>query len=324
MLACPDCRAVLAAAEPQSLHLRCGACRRIFPVKQGIVFLAPETRSPVPSSEEFVCFDAHAAYYDRTRYGSGFNPKAVAELIREASALNARSVILDLGGGTGMLSRPFARLGFDTITGDISLPMLEAYFAKLTPAERKHALLLLSDARRLPLAAQSVDLLIERHVISLIEDWRQVLREIRRVLKPSGSLVLLADAEKRILKSAFDESEINRVYWNFLEQHGQGEADRPGVSTAELLEHLQQGPACETIEDPRLSYSKRRTVDDILYDMVHRTSTRQRRLDGEINARAVEHVRTTLQAAWGDGCGRFEQEEAHALRMYKLKWPVLH
>ncbi|MCM8596832.1 class I SAM-dependent methyltransferase [Accumulibacter sp.] len=48
----------------------------------------------------------------------------------------------------------------------------------------------LCDLRRLPFAAQSIDLVVMSHVLEFHEDPHQILREVERVLIPEGALVV--------------------------------------------------------------------------------------------------------------------------------------
>jgi SAM-dependent methyltransferase len=85
-------------------------------------------------------------------------------------------IALDLGGGTGELRSPLERRGYAYVNLDT------------TPASDGRAVV--GDAHRVPLATDSVDLVVSRDSLEHFTDPRQALREVRRVLKPTGSFVI--------------------------------------------------------------------------------------------------------------------------------------
>jgi SAM-dependent methyltransferase len=68
---------------------------------------------------------------------------------------------------------------------DISAEMMAQILAKLNTLP-DNLTLIQADASSLDFADASFDVVLMRHVIHLIPDWRSLLSEVRRVLKPNG------------------------------------------------------------------------------------------------------------------------------------------
>ena len=94
--------------------------------------------------------------------------------------------IVDVGVGTGRGSLPLARDGFEVTGIDISQAMLDhcRREAGETPIE-----LLLGDLTALPVESESFDSLLSLNVVVHFPNWRDVLRDWARVVKPGGRLV---------------------------------------------------------------------------------------------------------------------------------------
>ena len=109
--------------------------------------------------------------------------------------------VLELGPGNGYFSIEAARLlGSDgrLVCLDIQRPMLTDLRDRLAGAGVANAHPVLGDAHRLPLADASVDVAFLVTVLGEIPDRPQGLAELRRVLKPGGTLSItehLTDAD---------------------------------------------------------------------------------------------------------------------------------
>ena len=94
-------------------------------------------------------------------------------------------LILDLAAGTGTSSEPFASSGARVIPTDLSLGML-----LVGKQRRPHLSFVAADALRLPYADASFDAVTISFGLRNVEDAAAALREMRRVIKPSGTLVV--------------------------------------------------------------------------------------------------------------------------------------
>lgn len=148
---------------------------------------------------------------------------AVAQLQRDVGKhllqyapvqLGADATVIDLGSGTGFFTRQLAaRFEPANIIGlDIAEGMLHFSQQQTRTQQIKW---LCADAESLPLADHSVDLIFSSLVIQWCSNLLQLLRELARVLKPGGQLVVATLGPNTLheLKSAWQQAD-NYVHVN--------------------------------------------------------------------------------------------------------------
>ena len=183
-----------------------------------------------------VGFDRATSYYDATR---GL-PAGVAEQVRDqivrrtGSGQNTR--FLEIGVGTGRIALPFVWIGADYTGADLSRPMLEVLRRKIAtiPEGPRRLKLALADAMALPFADAGFDVIIMIHLLHLVSDWRETLRECRRVLRAGGWLVLSSNErpERRRSSATADRTHQGPHFvtqkWNeIMNELGQDRSRRP-------------------------------------------------------------------------------------------------
>jgi SAM-dependent methyltransferase len=144
-------------------------------------------------------FDRVATEYDATR---GWPPGVAAQIgggLYDALALFARPGqrlrVIEAGAGTGRVLLPLAGAGAWTAGVDISAGMLCLLREKAAAAQLPGAVRAVrGDAYRLPFATHTFDAGLMVHVLHLVDDWRPVLDEIERVIRPGGALAFGRDA----------------------------------------------------------------------------------------------------------------------------------
>ena len=97
--------------------------------------------------------------------------------------------VLDVAGGTGYIGQTIKRMGGTYINLDISKGMLSLARKKLSLMKGDH-LLVLSDVHKIPLRENRVDVALVSEVLEHVQNPKQVLREVSRVLKPSGTIIV--------------------------------------------------------------------------------------------------------------------------------------
>ena len=95
--------------------------------------------------------------------------------------------VLDLAAGTGTSSQPFADRGAVVVPCDFSLGML-----KVGKAAKPHLPFTAGDGTQLPFADDTFDAVTISFGLRNIVDPLQGLREMRRVTRPGGRLVVLS------------------------------------------------------------------------------------------------------------------------------------
>ena len=123
-----------------------------------------------------------------------------------ASALSAGALVLDLGAGPGLDAAELRRRGLEPICMDLSLGMLRAGVCEF-PGPRVQ-----SDLRSLPFSSCSVcGVWANASLLHLSKtEARLALREIRRVLRPSGILLV---SLKRGRGAAWESECYGRPRW---------------------------------------------------------------------------------------------------------------
>ncbi|CAM3189243.1 demethylmenaquinone methyltransferase [Stackebrandtia soli] len=135
-------------------------------------------------AEVAAMFDGVAKRYDamNTVMSLGMDRHWRSET-RKALKLGPGQRCLDLGAGSGVSTAELARSGASVIGADISLGMLKVGRGRGVP-------LLAADALALPFADESFDAVTISFAIRNLHDVEAGLREMARVLKPGGRLVV--------------------------------------------------------------------------------------------------------------------------------------
>jgi demethylmenaquinone methyltransferase/2-methoxy-6-polyprenyl-1,4-benzoquinol methylase len=131
-------------------------------------------------------FDAVAKRYDVTNdvLSLGQDRRWRARVV-DAVAPRAGELVLDLAAGTGTSSQPFADAGATVVPCDFSLGML-----RVGKQHRPHLPFTAGDATRLPFADDTFDAVTISFGLRNIVDPEAGLREMLRVTRPGGRLVV--------------------------------------------------------------------------------------------------------------------------------------
>jgi len=137
-------------------------------------------------AEVAAMFDGVAARYDRTNTILSFGQDRLwRKETRLALDLKPGETVLDLGAGTGVSTQELARSGAFSVGADLSLGMLG-----VGHAARPEVPLLAADALALPFADASFDAVTISLALRNIVDPDAALREMARVTRPGGRLVV--------------------------------------------------------------------------------------------------------------------------------------
>lgn len=126
-------------------------------------------------------------YWDKVAYDKEFRTPLQMQLFSEY--VSRKATVLDYGCGYGRILTELSDVGFKHLFGvDLSPVMIER-----ARGNCPEATLQVSDGKKIPLAGNTVEAVILVAVLTSIprdEDQRQLLGEIRRVLKPGGYLYI--------------------------------------------------------------------------------------------------------------------------------------
>ena len=151
-----------------------------------------------------VRFDRAAEIYDQTRAISAEAMAMTTELL--ASEFDGRGRVLEVGVGTGLLALPLHEAGVPLAGLDLTEAMVRKLVEK-SGGEPPFPLVL-GDATRMPLADAAFGGAYLRWVLHLIPDWRRVLAEIVRVVRPGGVFLVelgAYDEERFAIQQRFGE-----------------------------------------------------------------------------------------------------------------------
>ena len=144
--------------------------------------------------EEFApveAWDAIAAAYDE-HVAPGEAELATAAL--RLAGLEARDRFLDVAAGTGGLSLPAARLGAHVVATDWSSRMIERFEARVRAERLPNAEGRVMDCHTLGFPDDTFEVVGSMFGVMLVPDQPKALREMVRVTKPGGRVLVIAYA----------------------------------------------------------------------------------------------------------------------------------
>jgi ubiquinone/menaquinone biosynthesis C-methylase UbiE len=135
-------------------------------------------------------FDALASTFDQYRGWPEGVPEAIHAAVWRASESPRTARVLDLGAGTGRIGRAFVAAGDRYIGVDASLEMLRQFQRQAAQSSAPAPLLVHALGEQLPFPDASIDLVLLMHVLSGAGNWRGLLQDARRVVRPGGALIV--------------------------------------------------------------------------------------------------------------------------------------
>jgi SAM-dependent methyltransferase len=174
-------------------------------------------------------FERAAHDYEQGRPGY---PEAAIACLVEALGIQAGVTLVDLGAGTGKLTRLLQSTGARLI----AVEPVEAMRRKLAAALPQMAVLA-GTAEAIPLAAAAVDAVVVAQAFHWFRG-EAALREIHRVLRPAGRLGLIWNARDESVEWVAGLAEIIRPYEGGAPRYASGRW-REAFSATELFTPLE-------------------------------------------------------------------------------------
>jgi ubiquinone/menaquinone biosynthesis C-methylase UbiE len=151
-------------------------------------------------------FDSTATYWDGVYRGDSLQgviyqdrQAAVLDYV-DAAALQSESRVLEIGCGAGHLTMELAERGLRVDAVDASPVMVDAAAGRA--AERglsQRVTVGVADVHALPFGSSEFDLVVAVGLIPWLHSPDSAVREMARVLRPGGQLVLTADNRARLV-----------------------------------------------------------------------------------------------------------------------------
>ena len=203
-------------------------------------------------AEPYLSFDRVAECYESSRYIPPAILEQVAEMIVADGRLTRESRVLDVAVGTGRFSRYLRRLSIPVVGVDISSGMLARAAAQPDPP-----FLIRADVRALPLRTSSFDAALVVHLLHLIGDWKRVVAEIHRVLRPGAPLYLGSEAGKHFATRS--------IYFQVAAEWKLTRPNLGAESFDAILDYLvQTGAEITRIDGERLTWTARAQVREMM------------------------------------------------------------
>lgn len=134
-------------------------------------------------------WDNLAAGFDE--FATPFNTDLAEKALRLVG-LQSDMRFLDVAAGSGALSIPAARLGAQVLATDISPAMVERLRTRADKEDLSNLETRVMDGHTLELEEASFDISGSQHGVSLFPDMPRGLRELVRVTKPGGRVLIVA------------------------------------------------------------------------------------------------------------------------------------
>ncbi len=135
-------------------------------------------------------WDNHVSALEELTTTPGF--LSLRQEIIDLARLDAKDRVLDIGAGTGLLTLAAAPIVQHVTALDISPAMCRHLEARLSTDPLANIDVLVGTAVDLPLAVGSIDVVLSNYCLHHLTDAdkRLALKEVRRVLRPGGRLVI--------------------------------------------------------------------------------------------------------------------------------------
>ncbi len=242
-------------------------------------------------TRESISFDPVAAIYDQTR---ALPPSVTDAVVRAIVERCGRGLYLELGAGTGRIGMPIVEMGIRYTGVDISEAMLAAFRQKLRFGDRE-ADLIRADAARLPLPDASFDTVLVVHVLHLVPDARQVLREGMRVLRRPGIVALGRNDD-----TAGSVTNQMRGRWREILADLGSPSRRDGLSAYEGAIQFLEGMGAEVRQDVVAEWTREVKPRELLDLYRNRVVSESWPVPDEVLSESVRKLEREAEREYGD------------------------
>jgi SAM-dependent methyltransferase len=234
-------------------------------------------------------FDRAASFYDQTRPLAETIAKPGIQAILDITGPGRH--LLDVGTGTGRISIPLLERGLDVIGCDLSSKMLSRLQEKLPSARIAQA-----DATYLPFPSEHFEFVMTVHILHLIPFWRDVLREIARVLQPGGAYLNV----KTWGSAGVSMRERLRVFWRDWLQTEGFNASNPGLQDQKEFVRELESMGADLKEVEVLRYPLTFTLREELERFASRIYSDSWDIPNPVFDASLKELRAWIENEYGD------------------------
>lgn len=250
-------------------------------------------------------FDAVASSFERLRTLPSGVPEAIRSTIFAAARIASPASVLDLGAGTGRIGRAFITAGDHYIGADTSFAMLREF-----QASAKQGFLAQADGTRLPFRNGALDLVLLMHVLSGTQDWEEIVKESRRVVRAGGAVAVGHTARS---ESGID-AQLKRKLLSILEEMGIPRR-QSWESRREALEWL-GSQSRRRVHSHATSWATSTSAQQFLER--HRTGARFAALEPAVQEVAIRTLTKWAVKTFGSLDSTFEEQHSFELDIFEF------
>ncbi len=221
---CPGCNSLMELPA-------CSECGHHVTIKNDVWQMTDMPNMNIDGENKYIGYDNIGEHFEPERiYNDDIQKYRVYDTCSKkiVELFGTNITVLDLGAGLGSAAIPLAKYGASIIAVDISQNMLELLIKRLNGKNYKNLDCCRMNAYELLIPDESVDIVIENAMLHLVDNPELIIKEIVRVLKPSGKLIrygtfgIPADPARYANNDYCNKalSDISQYYADLLKQKG--------------------------------------------------------------------------------------------------------
>lgn len=185
ILACPSCHSNL---KKFGNKLLCCSCQKIYPLKNDIPILIDLKKLPQHFQKQISYFEQDSLKYN---YQLKWWQKSYINRLENNFKLNKKSVLVDIGTGSGYIALEMAKRGLQVIACDLTFKSL-ILLKKITQKKNLENKLFLvcCSAEYLPLKDEIADYIVANAVLEHLPQEKKSIDEINRISKKNADLMV--------------------------------------------------------------------------------------------------------------------------------------
>jgi SAM-dependent methyltransferase len=228
--------------------------------------------------------------------------------------LSSHGPVLEVGIGLGRIAAPLREKSVPVTGVDISMPALEKCAGKLARAGNKEVRLAQGDAVHLPFADASFSGVYTVHVFHLVQNWRQALKEVQRVLRPGGMYINGTSNEV-----ATDITNHMEVGWEMILKRNnlENNSNHTGVRSRSLFQEALRESGADVDIIPICRWSESYTPRQRLELMSGRLAAANPRIPKMVFSKCIVDYERWLKAQYGELDSRLELVREAVLHVWR-------